>query len=74
MKYHKVKILERKGFWKAKLGSKMMDCLCGCLSSCREDRRTGRKRIRLVQEVSSVMDMDTEISNVEITYVDSGTV
>ena len=50
-----------------------MNCLCGCLATCRE-RGKGSKRIRLVRDLSSIAEVDneTEISNVEVTYAESG--
>jgi hypothetical protein len=48
-----------------------MSCLCGCLSTC----WNGHKRIRLVRDLSSIteVDTDTEITGVEVSiYTDTG--
>ena len=52
---------------------KKMNCLCGCLYTCRENRR-GRKRLKLVKDLSSVgeeyveTDAATDTTVVEVTY------
>lgn len=45
-------------------------CLCGCISACWK----GHKRMRLVRDMTSKSeyDEDTEITGVEVTYVESG--
>ena len=57
---------------------KKINCLCGCLYTCRENRR-GRKRLKLVRDLSSIVedfetDVATDTTVVEVTYSEGGRV
>ena len=45
-------------------------CICGCITTCWK----GHKRMRLIRDMTPKSDCeeDTEITGVEVTYVDSG--